>query len=144
VNEHYQRHVLDAVRNTIREFRSIVRRYHRDGCEGENDSAQQQREQDRKRLGTEIFGLAQQALQCGPLAGSKAGYMKRCPPEVADRVLRFLRDAFPEDDDEYDDSRDSGSRSRFAAAEWTEKQKQAVRSWKRNAERAAVVISNNE
>jgi hypothetical protein len=149
----YQRHALDATRNTVREYWSILRRYHRpahdgDGrtvsfgealgwnVEGDDDDAvdvawsehQKLLQEDRKRLGSEIFGLTQQALQCGPLAGSKAGYMKRCGPDMAGRVLRFLQDVFPDDDDD--------ETSSLAVLGLTEKQGQAVREWKLSALRA--------
>jgi hypothetical protein len=150
--ENYQRHALDATRNAIREYRSILRRYHGAnsvgeamGCDESEDEdglhrraglvwneRQQVLQEDRKELGAEIFGLTQQALQCGPLAGSKAGYMKRCGCDVASRVLRFLHDAFPDDDDD-----DDGTNA-YAFLGWTEKQAQAARAWKRSAERAAA------
>jgi hypothetical protein len=143
--ENYQRHVLDAVHNTVREYRAIFRNYStpsapdshpirsQEGCDDELDgrkgprfTANQQYE--RKELGNGLFILTQQALQCGPLAGSKAGYMKRCDPPVVRRVLQFLEGTFPDD---------QGSSSGAPLwLDWTNKQFEALQSWKSNARRA--------
>jgi len=40
--------------------------------------------------GRAAFELVQHSLQCGPLSGSKPGYLKRCGRDVAASVLRFL------------------------------------------------------
>jgi hypothetical protein len=145
--ENYQRHVLDAVHNTVREYRAIFRNYStpsapdshpirsQEGCDDELDvrkgprlTANQQYDAERKELGNGLFILTQQALQCGPLAGSKAGYMKRCDPLVVRRVLQFLEGTFPDD---------QGSSSGAPLwLDWTYKQFEALQSWKSNARRA--------
>jgi hypothetical protein len=147
--ENYQRHVLDAVHNTVREYRAIFRNYappsawdchlreSHEGCAADDavpkvprgTASQQQQKYDaeRKELGNGLFTLTQQALQCGPLAGAKAGYMKRCDPSVARRVLQFLDSTFPDDDDH-------GSNNDAPLwLDWSSKQFTALHSWRTNA-----------
>lgn len=141
--ENYQRHVLDAVHNTVREYRAIVRNYSPRStadCGAEEvvwkvprkATTQQQKQYhtERKELGNDLFTLTQQALQCGPLAGAKAGYMKRCDPPVARRVSQFLEDTFPDDQGSISDSDNP------LWLDWTTKQFEALQMWKTNARRA--------
>jgi len=102
----YQKHVLQAVANCLKEWKCILAQY-------SLDPAQQ------KETALVIFELLQQALQCGPLAGSKPGYFKRCGAIVAEMVLHFLETNLPDPD-----------------VLFTEKQYRAVAKWKDNARKA--------
>jgi hypothetical protein len=84
----YQNNVLHAVTNCIVEWRAILR-FHA------NDSAIE----DSAQVGLQVFEMLQQALQCGPLAGGKPGYFKRCGADVARIVLAFLQENVGDTDD---------------------------------------------
>lgn len=73
----YQTNVLAACRNSMDEWRAILRHYNLD-------------DETKKATGLAIFELVQQSLQCGPLAGAKPGYFKRCGSEVAEIVRMYL------------------------------------------------------
>ena len=114
----YQKHVLDAVRNTVHEWKAIRRFYTDEFMTVENIKP------DQKRIGTLVFHLVQQALQCGPLAGSKPGYTKWCGIVVSQQVLKFLEDTF-----------ESGNKGEILGL--TEKQLFSIEKWKKNAHKAS-------
>lgn len=114
----YQKHVLDAVRNTVHEWKAIRRFYTDEFMTVENIKS------DQRRIGTLVFHLVQQALQCGPLAGSKPGYTKRCGIVVSQQVLKFLEDTF-----------ESGNKGEILGL--TEKQLFSIEKWKKNAHKAS-------
>mmetsp|Transcript_24778 Transcript_24778/g.69577 ORF Transcript_24778/g.69577 Transcript_24778/m.69577 type:complete len:150 (-) Transcript_24778:1499-1948(-) len=109
----YRTNVLNAVRNCVNEYRQIVR-YHR------NDQLQQSQAQMQQMVAVPIFELIQQSLQCGPLAGSKPGYFKRCGSEMAKIVHEYLDDMLCPESLEL----------------FTEKQRSAVTKWKQDAHKA--------
>ena len=89
----YRNNVLNPVANVTNEWRSIVRyHYHNHKKDStNNDSASAERSlMETKTTSVAVFMLLQQALQCGPLAGSKPGYFKRCGSEIATVVHEFL------------------------------------------------------
>jgi hypothetical protein len=81
----YQSNVLAACLNTAKEWRSILRHY--PDLDAET----------KKSVGLLLFDLIQQSLQCGPLAGAKPGYFKRCGSEMAAIVHQYLLDLIPQD-----------------------------------------------
>ena len=109
----YQSNVLAACLNTIKEWRSILRHHSLD-------------EVSKKSVGLAIFELMQQSLQCGPLAGAKPGYFKRCGSEVAAMVYKYLEDAVLDVDDAVD------------TLCFTKTQADAIESWKGGAQKAAA------
>jgi hypothetical protein len=115
----YQKHVLNAVHNTALEWKFLLTYYSNDDSANKDIILQQQ-----TIVGSLLFQLVQQALQCGPLSGSKAGYMKRCGSDVAQLVLAFLETTFP-------------NRHECMALGWTEKQAESIDRWRRNARAAA-------
>lgn len=76
-----------------------------------------------KETGRAMFELVQQAMQCGPLAGSNPGYFGRCGSEVAAMVLAFLETLMVD----------------HAAFElhWSPKQNAAIEKWKKAAAKTA-------
>lgn len=133
----WRQNVLNAVQNCVGEWRSIVA-FHHLRCEVEDVNANDQREAEHtkgweqndkiRELGAEtslsMFGLLQHSLQCGPLAGGKPGYFKRCGGEVARAALAFLHaDVFDGDLRE--------------VLLFSERQAGAVAEWVKRAERAA-------
>lgn len=103
VPSNYRRLVLDAVKNTVREWGDIARQQPPSGADnsdwtgddGCNSAADVENAATRVAMGLAVFELVQRALHCGPLAGSKPGYMKRCGSEVAAMVLDFLNAIMP-------------------------------------------------
>merc|ERR1711865_171801 len=89
----YRNNVLNPVANVTNEWRSIVRYHYHNHTKHStnNDSASAERSlMETKTTSLAVFMLLQQALQCGPLAGSKPGYFKRCGSEIATVVHEFL------------------------------------------------------
>ena len=107
----YEINVLKAVQNSCMEWDAIVRHY---AALTQNDPKHPLC----KPTALAVFELAQKALQCGPLAGSKPGYFARCGRDVAQVVLDFLQ-AIP-----------------LETMLWTEKQQKAMETWKKNATKA--------
>lgn len=107
----YQTLVLDAIQNTVKEWKHVRLQQHLTVS-------------DQHRMQQEVFGLIQQAMQCGPLAGAKPGYMKRCGADVARQVELFLTDISD-------------------ICVFTERQTQTLETWKRNA-RKAFERNNNQ
>ncbi|KAL3904320.1 MAG: hypothetical protein SGARI_004976 [Bacillariaceae sp.] len=71
--------------------------------------------------------LIQLSLQSGPLAGAKPGYFKRCGSNVAKIVAMYLEDVIPQ--------------TEILALDcmgFSDKQMDAMRKWKANAEKAAA------
>jgi hypothetical protein len=133
--ETYRINVLQATRNCVNEYKSILK-YHYN-CQqqqihsaehavqversGDNDDAD-----DIKAMSLAIFELIQHALQCGPLAGGKAGYFKRCGSPVATMVHAWLVDLCA-----------SGPDEAMLVLRLTEKQALAMEKWKAQGLRAA-------
>jgi len=74
--------VLNAVENTVGEWRAILCHYDIDDIEAKDPSLA-------------IFMLIQQSMQSGPLTGSNPGYFKRCGATVAKQALIFLQEIIP-------------------------------------------------
>jgi hypothetical protein len=104
----YQTNVLSAALNTIQEWRSI-RRYYNDDDDCNMDAKEEHvvvvvhtnpptamDDSTKKLIGSEIFQLIQQSIQCGPMSGSQAGYFKRCGNIVARMVHQYLQQAVRE------------------------------------------------
>lgn len=154
VPSNYRRLVLDAVKNTVNEWGAIAEQSkltdHTDTTTSTN-------------TGRAVFELVQQALQCGPLAGSKPGYMKRCGTEVATMVYDFLNaisttvdssnndssvanpdgghgddgtDGIDYDDHDNIDTDDGVVKRLMETYCWTYKQASAIETWKDNAKKA--------
>jgi hypothetical protein len=111
----YQDNVLNAATNCVNEWRQINNRYSRDEDELP--------EEKKKQAASEIFQLIQLSLQCGPLAGSKPGYFKRCGSQVAKVVLDYITTIAPNVDTSQ-------------ALGFTERQAKALETWKLNAQKA--------
>jgi hypothetical protein len=107
----YENNVLHAVSNCITEWRAILRFYPEDEIENP------------RILGLQVFEMIQQSLQCGPLAGGKPGYFKRCGVDLAKVVLTFLQANVVNKDD-------------ALALYMTEKQADAIGKWKVSATKA--------
>ena len=97
-----------------------------------------------KETSTAVYLLLQLSIQCGPLAGGKPGYFKRCGRDVAQLVLDFLNQVVPAvtDDDNDDDSpmiEASDNRQPLTASMFfSDHQAVAIKTWKTNAEKAAA------
>lgn len=72
-----------------------------------------------------VFQLIQLAIQCGPLAGGKPGYFKRCGGAVAKVVVLFLDDVVPH--------QELGNLMGF-----TVKQMDTMEQWQKSAKKAAA------
>lgn len=144
----YQENVLNAVSNCVKEWRSIVSHYPLAPQENvvvpvtttddinqvpPNNIVQVRDADDQvyltpelqKAAALDVFGMIQHSIQCGPLAGSKPGYFKRCGGDVAKVVVLFLQDVIPH--------AMLGERMGFST-----KQMDAMNGWLKNAERAAM------
>jgi hypothetical protein len=114
---------LNAVSNCINEWRNIVS-FHRlviylnDATKSEDDVNKI------KQVSLDVFMLAQQALQVGPLSGSKPAYFKRCGSGVAKTAHTFLIKSFSGDV--------------IQQLLFTERQRDTVMKWTREAERASI------
>lgn len=96
----YQDNVLNAVANCVNEWRSIVRHYPQPPSEAsmEEDLLEDtdyMMPEIKKPAALAVFEMIQHAIQCGPLAGGKPGYFKRCGGDVAKVVLTFLDEVVP-------------------------------------------------
>lgn len=112
----YQRHALDATVNTVGEWKAILKHHGADTIDPETAQAS----------GLAVFELVQHAVSCGPLAGGKPAYMKRCGPNVARQVLDFL-------------NRICSCLEQCSCCQdmyWSEKQELSLRKWKDNARKA--------
>jgi hypothetical protein len=109
--DRYQTHVLAAALNTLRAWRAILRRHSLDAATVHA-------------VATELFGLLQQSVQCGPLAGARPGYFQRCGGAVAGVVHAYLDAAVRDRDDA------------VQGLGWTARQAEAVEQWKARAQRA--------
>jgi hypothetical protein len=108
----YNQNVLNAVTNSVNEWRSIVHHY---------DEVIMDHPEETKETSLAVFMLIQLSLQSGPLAGAKPGYFKRCGGEVAKVVMVFLDTVIEMID-----------HMRFS-----DKQVDALSTWKSNAQKAA-------
>jgi hypothetical protein len=118
----YQNNVLRAILNCATEWKSILN-YHAIDMENAETLSTC------KACALSLFELIQLGLQCGPLAGSKAGYFKRCGSETATMVHDFLQELAPEKDSLIDLC-------------CSEKQADAVERWKNDAQKA--IVRNDE
>jgi hypothetical protein len=107
----YENNVLKAVSNCITEWRAILRFYTEDEIENP------------RTVGLQIYEMMQQSLQCGPLAGGKPGYFKRCGVDLAKVVLAFLQTNVANKDD-------------GLTLYMSEKQADAIEKWKVSATKA--------
>jgi len=114
----YQENVLFPVRNCVTEWLSIQKHY----PPSDEESDPLFPPEKRKQVSLLIFQLIQYSIQCGPLAGSKPGYFKRCGGQVAKMVYDYLITI--EDDLEF--------------LGFTEKQTKVIATWKSNAQKAAA------
>ena len=80
----------------------------------------------KKSTGLAIFEFVQQSLQCGPLAGAKPGYFKRCGSEMAAIVCKYLEAAVIDADDAVD------------TLHFTKTQADAIETWKANARKSTT------
>ena len=110
----YQENALNASANCINEWRQILTFYAND------DDLTTEIQKENSLL---VFQLIQHSLQCGPLAGSKAGYFKRCGSDVAKIVLNYLLIIVP----------DTESSERLG---FTPNQTSILEKWKKNAQKA--------
>jgi hypothetical protein len=110
----YEQNVLNAAVNCVNEWRSIVNHYSDIFMDEAVIS---------KATSLQIFELIQQTLQCGPLAGAKPGYFKRCEGSVALMALQFLNSIAPDQD-----------AARMLL--FTARQADAIDKWKQNARKA--------
>jgi hypothetical protein len=127
----YQDNVLNAVVNCVKEWRSIATHYAQvapianvDDYEATDDSYMT--EELKKPAALAIYEMIQHAVQCGPLAGSKPGYFKRCGGDVARVVVTFLDQVVP------------NAPVLIASMGFTSRQMDAMESWKKNAQKAAT------
>ena len=136
----YQTNVLGACQNTVKEWRSICNRYcycEDHACSSIIDTKETTQETWRT-TGQAIFELVQQSVQCGPLAGSRPAYFKRCGADTAKLVHSYLEAILvllP--DSGIDSSSSSSKQDTIRVLGFTEKQTAAIVTWKRNAQKAA-------
>ena len=131
----YEGNVLNAVSNCANEWRSIVTHYPPApnqeldgevmGGNGNGNATFYLANDIRKAVALEVFQMIQHSIQCGPLAGAKPGYFKRCGGDVAKVVETFLTQVIP-----------------YAPAlvdrmGFTRKQMDAMETWRKNAQKAA-------
>lgn len=107
----WKNNVLNAVQNTVQEWRAILMHYG-DGLEVAQI----------KEPAVRTYLLIQQAMQTGPLTCSNPGYFKRCGAAVADIALTFLNETVPD----------------ALELRFTEKQAQAIQKWKGAAAKAVA------
>eukprot|EP00555_Chaetoceros_dichaeta_P005577 CAMPEP_0198258442 /NCGR_PEP_ID=MMETSP1447-20131203/7869_1 /TAXON_ID=420782 /ORGANISM="Chaetoceros dichaeta, Strain CCMP1751" /LENGTH=330 /DNA_ID=CAMNT_0043945563 /DNA_START=27 /DNA_END=1019 /DNA_ORIENTATION=- len=100
----WEQNCLNCVRNCIGEWRAIVSFHYGSTvdsyscCNGtvQEDEGNSERHpmhpdsESSKATALEIYSLLQLAMQCGPLAGSNAGYFKRCGGAIALTAHTFL------------------------------------------------------
>jgi hypothetical protein len=111
----YQQNVLNVVVKCVNELRSIVTHHHQE-LDPDDPTT--------KKTSLAVFDLMQHSLQCGPLAGAKPGYFKRCGSQVAMIVYDYLDQIVPHPE--------LGQRMGFTA-----KQLDVLAKWKSNAQKAA-------
>ena len=125
----YQQNVLHAVENCINEWRAIVNHYHYKTVTATpttttiEDAGMDP--ETLKETGLAVYMLLQLSVQCGPLAGGKPGYFKRCGGHVARLVVEYLHTNVPDDD-------------ACAKLQFSPKQTQAIAAWRINAGKAAL------
>jgi hypothetical protein len=107
----WKNNVLNAVQNTVQEWRAILLHYN-----GGLEVAQI------KQPAVATYLLIQQAMQTGPLTCSNPGYFKRCGTAVASVALKFLEETIPD----------------ALELRFTEKQAQAIQKWKLAAAKAVA------
>jgi len=105
VPSNWENNCLNAVKNCIGEWRSIVSFHGNNYLSHDNEEQEGSTEENvgnserhpmhpnsewSKTTALKIFGLLQLAMQCGPLNGSNAGYFKRCGGKVAMTAKTFL------------------------------------------------------
>ena len=119
IRSNYEKHVLRAVLNCADEWKAIVKHYPT-AIEGDGTDVGS----DTKATTLALFYLIQHALQCGPLAGSKAGYWKRCGSEIAAAGFAFLESI-------------ATSKEIALGMHFTQKQADALLKWKADAKNVA-------
>jgi hypothetical protein len=109
----WQANVLNAVQNSVNEWRAILTHYP---------------DLERSALITKepalaVYMLIQLAMQSGPLAGGKPGYFKRCGSEAAKVALIFLQTVVSD-----------AQEAQLLC--FTERQGDAIQKWKQGADKA--------
>ena len=127
----YQENVLNAVVNCVNEWRSIATHYglkapRANGEDHEATDEAHMTEELKKPAALAVYEMIQHALQCGPLAGSKPGYFKRCGGDVARVIVIFLDQVVP------------NAPVVIATMGFTPRQMESMDSWKKNAQKAAM------
>jgi hypothetical protein len=118
----YQTNVLNVVTKAVNEWRAIVNHHFRSSdilIDGYTDDPSV------KDVTLLVFGLLQYSLQCGPLAGAKPGYFKRCGSDVAAMVVRYL------------DGMGFDKEEEICTLGFSQKQTEAIQTWRKNAQNAA-------
>ncbi|KAL3945448.1 MAG: hypothetical protein SGBAC_000501 [Bacillariaceae sp.] len=118
----YEEHILNAVINCVNEWRQIKNHF---SSNFEDEEEEELSEEKIKEVSLNMFQLIQHSVQCGPLQGGKPGYFKRCGSQVAKAALDYLLVIVPDQE---------ASR----ALGFSEKQVNALESWKSNAEKAVT------
>ncbi|CAJ1954502.1 unnamed protein product [Cylindrotheca closterium] len=119
----YEENILNAVANCVNEWRQIKKHYSSNDTK-DNDE-EELSEENIKEVSLNVFQLIQHSIQCGPLQGGKPGYFKRCGTQVAKVVLNYLLVIVP------------GQEASLALG-FSEKQVNALESWKSNAAKAVA------
>ena len=137
----YQTNVLNATENCLQEWNAILK-YYPPGDANNNGNGMDPIVA--KETALEVYVLIQHALQCGPLAGGKPGYFKRCGGTVARMVLEFLNKIAPPSKDdgpdkEEDEEEGSTIYDKYVIDQYafSAKQAEAIATWKHNAAKAA-------
>ena len=118
----YQKNALRAILNCATEWKSVLK-FHNERIQEALDCSEAQTIATCKACGLSLFELIQLGLQCGPLAGSKPGYFKRCGSEIATMVHDFLQELAPDRDE-------------LVGMFCSEKQADAIEKWKKDASKA--------
>ena len=119
----YEANILNAVANCVNEWRQIKKHYSSNSAEdGEEEELS---EENVREVSLNVFQLIQHSVQCGPLQGGKPGYFKRCGTQVAKVVLNYLLVIVPDQE-------------ASQALGFSEKQVNALESWKSNAVKAVA------
>lgn len=120
----YQNNVLRAILNCATEWKSVLK-FHNEKINDALERNDAQTIDTCKVCGLSLFELIQLGLQCGPLAGSKPGYFKRCGSETAKMVQDFLQELAPDRED-------------LLGIFCSENQADAVEKWKKQASKAII------
>jgi len=93
----WEENCVNAVNNCIHEWRMIVSFHKLTSNYDEDVRYSETTISQIKSVSLDVFMLTQQALQVGPLSGSRPAYFKRCGSEVAKIAYNFLTEAMAGD-----------------------------------------------